>query len=152
MAKAKDAALRLLAVRARSRAELERRLSQRGFAEEVVAAALDRLAEAGVVDDAAFAAAYAEGRAARGADALVIAAELRDRGVAPDLAEQATEAAVPADGQAERCRQVAAARLAHLEGLAPEVRFRRLAGYLERRGYPAEVIRTVLADLVPRQD
>jgi regulatory protein len=77
VAEAKDAALRLLAVRARSRGELERRLAQRGFGEAVVAAALDRLAEAGLVDDAAFAAAYAESRAARGADARVIASELR---------------------------------------------------------------------------
>jgi regulatory protein len=152
VAKAKDAALRLLAARARSRGELERRLAQRGFGDEVVAAALDRLADAGLVDDAAFAAAYAEGRAARGVDARVIASELRDRGVAPELAGRATEAAVPPEEQAERCRRVATARLAHLHGLPPEVRLRRLAGYLERRGYPAEVIGPVLADLIPRRD
>ena len=152
LAKAKDAALRLLAVRARSRGELEWRLARRGFGDEVVAAALDRLADAGLVDDAAFAAAYAEGRAARGVDARVIASELRDRGVAPELAGRATEAAAPPEAQAERCRQVATARLAQLDGLAPEVRLRRLAGYLERRGYPAEVIAPVLADLIPRRD
>ena len=152
MANAKDAALGLLAVRARSRGELERRLARRGFGEEVVAAALDRLAETGLVDDAAFAAAYAESRAARGADARVIAIELHDRGVAPELAGRATEAAVPAEEQAERCRQVAVARLARLEGLAPEVQFRRLAGFLERRGYPAAVISAVLSDLIPRRD
>jgi regulatory protein len=82
----------------------------------------------------------------------VIATELHDRGVAPDVAGRATEAAVPAEEQAERCRQVAVARLARLEGLAPEVQFRRLAGYLERRGYPAEVISAVLSDLIPRRD
>ena len=152
MAKAKEAALHLLAVRARSRGELERRLAQQGFGEAVVAAALDRLAEAGLVDDAAFAAAYAESRAARGADARVIASELRDRGVAPGLAERVTDAVVPPEEQAERCRQVAVARLARLGDLAPEVRFRRLAGYLERRGYPAEVISTVLGDLFARRD
>ena len=152
VAKAKDAALRLLAVRARSRGELERRLAQRGFGEQVVAAALDRLSEAGLVDDAAFAAAYAESRAARGLDARVIATELRDRGVATELAGRATDVAVPAEQRAERCRQVAVARLARLEGLAPEVQFRRLAGYLERRGYPAEVISTVLGDLIPGRD
>ncbi|HEX6674099.1 MAG TPA: regulatory protein RecX [Actinomycetes bacterium] len=152
MAKAKDAALRLLEVRARSRGELEQRLARRGFDEEVVAAALDRLADAGLVDDAAFAVAYAESRSARGADARVIASELRDRGVASGLAEQVTDAVVPAEEQAERCRQVAVARLARLQDLAPEVRFRRLAGYLERRGYPAEVIATVLSDLFARRD
>jgi regulatory protein len=150
--KAKDAALRLLAVRARSRRELERRLERRGFAERDIAAALDRLSEAGLVDDAAFAAAYAESRAGRGADSRVIAAELRERGVAPKLAERAAEAAVPVDERAERCLEVASARLARMEGLAPEVRFRRLAAYLDRRGYPPDLIDSVLAELVPRRD
>jgi regulatory protein len=150
--KAKDAALRLLAVRARSRRELERRLERRGFAERDITAALDRLSEAGLVDDAAFAAAYAESRAGRGADSRVIAAELRERGVAPKLAERAAEAAVPVDERAERCLEVAAARLARMDGLAPEVRFRRLAAYLDRRGYPPDLIDSVLAELVPRRD
>jgi regulatory protein len=152
VSKAKEAALRLLTVRARSRKELERRLARRGFAERDIAAALDRLSEAGLVDDAAFAAAYAEHRSERGADSRLIAAELRERGVAPRLAERAAEAAVPLDERAERCHEVAAARLARMEGLAPEVRFRRLAAYLDRRGYPPDLIDAVLTDLVPRRD
>jgi SOS response regulatory protein OraA/RecX len=86
------------------------------------------------------------------AELMGIFRELRDRGVAPELAGRATQAAVPPEEQAERCRRVATARLAHLHGLRPEVRLRRLAGYLERRGYPAEVIGPVLADLIPRRD
>jgi regulatory protein len=152
VSKAKEAALRLLTVRARSRSELERRLERRGFAARDIAAALDRLSEAGLVDDAAFAAAYAQGRGGRGADSRVIAAELRDRGVAKELAERAAEAAVPVDERAERCLEVAAARLARMEGLAPEVRFRRLAAYLDRRGYPPDLIDSVLDELVPRRD
>ena len=150
--KVKEAALRLLTVRARSRRELERRLERRGFAARDIAAALDRLSEAGLVDDAAFAAAYAQSRGRRGADSRVIAAELRDRGVDPKLAERAAEAAVPVDERAERCLEVAAARLARMEGLAPDVRFRRLAAYLDRRGYPPDLIDSVLAELVPRRD
>jgi len=148
VAGAHEAALRLLAVRARSRAELERRLGQRGLPQEAVAAALDRLAAVGLVDDAAFARAYAESRAGRGADAAVIARDLRGRGVDPDLAARASDAAVPAEEQAERCRQVAEARLARMEGLRPEVQFRRLAGYLDRRGYPTGLIGAVVSDLV----
>jgi regulatory protein len=152
VAKAKEAALRLLTVRARSRRELERRLERHGFAERDIAAALDRLSEAGLVDDAAFAAAYAESRGGRGADSRVIAAELRDRGVAAELAERAAEAAAPVDERAERCLEVAAARLTRMEGLAPAVRFRRLAAYLDRRGYPPDLIDAVLTELVPRRD
>jgi len=147
-AAAREAALRLLTVRARSRAELERRLGQRGLPEDAAAAALNRLEAVGLVDDTEFAKAYAESRAGRGVDPSLIARELRGRGVDPDLAARATGAAVPADEQAERCRQVAEARLARMEGLRPDVQFRRLAGYLDRRGYPAGLIDTVVTSLV----
>jgi regulatory protein len=148
VAAARDAALRLLTVRARGRAELERRLGDRGLPQEAVASALDRLEAVGLVDDAAFASAYAESRAGRGVDAGAITRELRGRGVDPQLAAQAAGTAAPPDEQAERCRQVAAAKLARMDGLSPDVQFRRLAAYLDRRGYPAELIEHVVRELV----
>jgi regulatory protein len=143
------AALRLLTARARSRAELEWRLLERGFTAPAVAETLDRLERVGLVDDRALAEAVAGGRADRGLDAPAIAAELRDRGVDPALAEAAAQSAVPADARADRCRQVAEARLVQLEGLPPATQLRRLAAYLARRGYPADLAESVARDLVP---
>jgi regulatory protein len=142
------AALRLLTARARTRAELARRLAERGFDEAAVTVALERLARVGLVDDAALAAAVAESRAGQGLDVPAIALELRDRGVDPAVALAAAEAAVPAAARAERCRRVAEARLAQLVGLDPEVKLRRLAGYLARRGYPAEIAEPIAGKLV----
>jgi regulatory protein len=142
------AALRMLTTRARTRAELERRLGERGFAAAAVAETLDRLERVGLVDDQALADTVAEGRAERGLDAPAIAAELRDRGVDPTLADQAAQAAVPAEDRVERCRQVAEARLAQLGGLPPATQLRRLAAYLARRGYPADLAESVAWDLV----
>ena len=62
------AALRLLTTRSRTRAELRRRLQERGYAAAAVAEAMVRLERVGLVDDAALAADVAEGRAARGLD------------------------------------------------------------------------------------
>jgi SOS response regulatory protein OraA/RecX len=143
------AALRLLTARARTRAELRQRLEERGFEAAAVAETLERLERVGLVDDAALAAAVAEGRAERGLDAPAIAAELRDRGVDPVLAERAAQAAVPAEDRADRCRQVAQARLAQLAGLPAPTQLRRLAAYLARRGYPPDLAETVARDLVP---
>jgi regulatory protein len=142
------AALRLLTTRARTRAELQRRLEERGFAAAAVAEALARLERVGLVDDAALAADVAEGRAARGLDAAAIALELRDRGVDPAVAERAARAAVPDELRADRCREVAEARLAQLGGLPPAAQLRRLAAYLARRGYPAELAEAVSRELV----
>jgi regulatory protein len=142
------AALRWLAVRARTRAELRQRLEERGFEAAAVAETLERLERVGLVDDAALAGAVAEGRAERGLDAPAIAAELRDRGVDPALAERAAQAAVPAEDRADRCRQVARARLAQLDGLPTTTQLRRLAAYLARRGYPPELSESVARELV----
>jgi regulatory protein len=142
------AALRLLTSRARTRAELRQRLEKRGFEPAAVAETLDRLERVGLVDDAALAEAVAQGRAERGLDAPAIATELRDRGVDPAVAERAAQAAVPAEDRADRCRQVAQARLAQLHGLPPATQLRRLAAYLTRRGYPPELAESVARDLV----
>ena len=142
------AALRLLTTRARTRAELARRLEERGFAAAAVAEAVARLERVGLVDDAALSADVAESRAARGHDAPAIALELRDRGVDPAVAERAAQAAIPGDLRAERCRQVAEARLAQLGDLPPAARLRRLAAYLARRGYPPDLAEAVSRELV----
>jgi len=142
------AALRLLTTRARTRAELARRLEERGFAAAAVAEAVARLERVGLVDDAVLSADVAESRAARGLDAPAIALELRDRGVDPAVAERAAQAAVPDELRAERCRQVAESRLAQLGDLPPAARLRRLATYLARRGYPAELAEAVSRELV----
>jgi regulatory protein len=136
------AALRLLTTRARTRAELRQRLEDRGFEAAAVAETLDRLERVGLVDDAALAATVAEGRAEHGLDAPAIAAELRDRGVDPAVAEGAAQAAVPAEDRADRCRQVAQARMAQLAGLPAPTQLRRLASYLARRGYPTSPSRS----------
>jgi regulatory protein len=143
------AALRLLTTRARTRVELRRRLEDRGFEPAAVAETLDRLERVGLVDDAALAETVAEGRAERGMDAPAIAAELRDRGVDPAVAEQAAQAAVPAEVRADRCREVAEARLTQLAGLPAPTQLRRLATYLARRGYPPDLAESVARDLVP---
>jgi regulatory protein len=142
------AALRLLTTRDRTRAELRHRLEERGFGDAAVAETLERLERVGLVDDAALAETVAEGRAERGMDAPAIAAELRDRGVDPAVAELAAQAAVPAEDRADRCRQVAQARLAQLDGQPPTTQLRRLAGYLTRRGYPPDLAESVARDLV----
>lgn len=137
-AEAKTAAVRLLAGRARTRADLERRLRSRELAAEAVTQALDDLARAGYVDDVAYARERIEqvlrdGK--RGAAALIdrlvgdgLPAELAERVVAERLADE--DARVWA-------LEAARERLPRLRGLERETARRRLFGYLQRRGFDA---------------
>jgi hypothetical protein len=71
-----ERALGLLAVRQRSRRELERRLVQAGFEPDAVEVELARLDQVGLIDDAAFAAAVVESRmGARGESRRAVGVE-----------------------------------------------------------------------------
>jgi regulatory protein len=136
---AKDRALRLLAVRWRSRQELRRRLAQAGFDAEEIQKALEDLEGAGLVEDHRFARELVRDQAGRrlSGDRAIMTA-LRQKGVAPEVAEAALEGAGEESTRARALAERRAPRLAHLP---PEVAFRRLFGLLTRRGYPAEVAR-----------
>ena len=136
-----ERALGLLAVRQRSRRELERRLVQAGFEPEAVEEELRRLEEVGLIDDRAFARAVVESRVGRRGEARrAVAGRLALAGVDRDTAVQALRE-VPGDEE-EAAERLARARAGRLVRLEPTVAFQRLSGYLARRGYPPQIART----------
>lgn len=129
-----DRALRLLAVRDRSRREIELRLLRAGFEAAEVDGTLERLASAGLVDDERFARALAEHQlSVRRNGARAALGALLSRGVARDLAEQAIDGVSGDD--ASRVDELARSRARRLGGLDPAVAARRLRAFLMRRGY-----------------
>ncbi|WP_163551471.1 recombination regulator RecX [Candidatus Frankia alpina] len=136
---AREICLRQLATRARSRAELATTLRRRGVADDVAATVLDRLAAVGLVDDAAFAAAFvSSARSQRGLGRQALAAELRRRGVQPAMVEAAT-AVVAAQDEEATARDLVRRRLRSMDRLPEQARARRLLAMLMRRGYPPEL-------------
>lgn len=136
-----ERALGLLAVRARSRRELERRLLQAAFPADEVDAELGRLERVGLIDDAAFArqlAQHAFGPGAKGRRA--VASALFAKGVDPDVAASTLEELGGDEDQ--RALDLASARATRLIGVDPEKAFQRLSGLLMRRGYAPEVARS----------
>ena len=110
---------------------------RRGVPEETVDAILDRLTDAGLIDDAAFAKAWVESRHyARGLSRRSLSAELRRRGVDGDDITEAVEALDP-EQEIETARQLVARKIAASRGQPAEVRARRVAGMLARKGYAA---------------
>jgi regulatory protein len=139
-----DRALRLLAVRPRSRREMESRLRSAGFDAEMVAEELVRLQEVGLLDDERFAQEFAEqalGRRLSGRRA--VASSLAAKGVSRSLIERALQD-VEGDEDA-RAAELARSRASRLRGLAPEVAYRRLVSFLARRGYEGSVARRAAA-------
>lgn len=132
---AKDRALGLLGYRARSRAELSRRLLRAGYEHEEISSALDDLEAVGLVDDEQFARELAAHELkGRGSGRRLAITALRRAGVDQELAERIVEESAPA-GEEARAEDLARARLPRLRGLDDATSHRRLVSYLLRRGY-----------------
>jgi SOS response regulatory protein OraA/RecX len=128
-----SAALGTLRHRDHSTSSLDRRLERRGVAEAERRHALETLVRAGVVNDARFAEARAEGLAAKGAGDLLVADDLRRHGVASELIERALASLDP---EPARARAVVERR-----GAGPKT-WRFLAG----KGFSADTIEGLVAD------
>jgi len=128
-------------MRAYSTHDLEQRLRQRGYAVAEIAAVVARLTAARYLDDAEYARAWARSRARRlSLGPARLARELRAQGVgAAHVAGALAEAAAETDPRA-LAEAAAARRLKSLQGVPAAAARRRLAAYLERRGFAAPVI------------
>ena len=128
---AKKRALWLLDKRDYSRAELLKKLTEKGYAEETAAAAVDRLAELGFVDDARYAPIVVRHYAAKGYGARRVQAELQRRGIPKELWDAAMEE-MPA--QDESVDKLLRSRMRGAES-KDRAALKRAADALLRRGY-----------------
>lgn len=148
-AAAREICLRLLTDRARTRQELAQALRRRGVPEDAAAAVLGRFDEVGLIDDAAFAEQWVRSRhAMRGLGRRALAVELRRKGVADELAEEAL-GTIDRASEERRARELVDRELRSARAGTPEQRAalgRRLVGMLARRGYSAGLAYTVVRE------
>lgn len=140
--------LRLLTVRARTRAELSGHLTKRGYPGEVVISVLQRLEAVGLVDDEDFTEQWVRSRQANaGKGKRALAAELRTKGVSDELIAAAL-GGIDAGAERVRAEQLVESRLRREAlGDGDEVKvMRRLVGMLARRGYGHSMAVGVVTD------
>ena len=130
----------------RTRAQLADDLRSRDVPDDVADRVLDRFGDVGLVDDQAFAHAWVRTRhAGRGLARRALTSELRHRGVDDETVAEAVEAVGP-DEERAAATALVAKRLAATRGLPAEVRTRRLAGMLARKGYSGGLAIAVVRD------
>jgi regulatory protein len=136
-AELKARALRHLARREHSRAELARKLASHAESPEALDQLLDALAAGKQLSDER----YAEARAhqlARKYGAARIRADLKSKGVAPDIA-----ARFSSDGELERARAILARKYRTSASTREEVA--RRTRFLQSRGFSHDTIRRLLS-------
>jgi regulatory protein len=131
-----ERALEALAHRERTTAELGAWLAERGYERADVEAALERLIEAGAIDDERFAARFAEDkRELRGWGPERIRTALSGRGLDPAT----IDAALAADGQESQLGRALQLLEGRSEAPVDERSRARALAFLARRGYDSEL-------------
>jgi len=131
-----------LARRDRSEREIREKLRHWDADSEEIEDVLAKLTDRGLVDDRAFAqklASWHERHDPVGPARLKM--KLQQRGVSADLAAEAAESLRDLEKQRRLAMGLVRKRLPSLLSLGPEVRVRRLSGYLARRGFAESLIR-----------
>ena len=145
-----DRALNVLAFRARSSSELARSLVKKGEERSDVEWAIGRLQEQGLLDDAAFARSFARSKVVGGKQSRRrVQQDLARKGVPRTLADEAITAVFEDEAVDQRAivEEAARKKLRSLTGIEPAVQRRRLYGFLARRGYDLDDIRSVLQSI-----
>jgi regulatory protein len=134
-------ATRYLSVRPRSRAELCERLERRGFDSDTRAEVVGKLQIQGLLDDTSFARLWTDSReASRPRSRWLTRLELQKKGVPGDVIDEAVSTI---DDEASAYR-AALTRVRTLRHAGREEFYRRMSGYLQRRGFAYDVVhRTV---------
>jgi len=145
-------ALRRLARRDHSVADLRRALVDRGHPEEEVEATLERLRRERYLDDRGFAERFARSRLAHAAIGRSrIRQGLRQRGVEREDSEAGIAAALTEVDEGKVLERLARRYWRHHVRVEPERRLPRLWAFLLRRGFAPGLVRERLSALWPRR-
>jgi len=139
---ARRKAMDLLARREHAREELERKLAAAGFAAELAADAVEKLAQEGLQSDRRFVESFVQSRIRQGKGPVRIHADLGQRGIAAGLVDEILQQA--GEDWYALAREVRAKKF----GPSPPVEFRdkaRQMRFLQYRGFEPDQIQAAVS-------
>lgn len=145
---AKQYAFRLLGYRQRSHSEIAERLKKKGVKAGIISDVIKTLERTGCLDDGRFARDFIEARmSARPAGRKYFKAELLKKRVSEETAEKVLDDMLPPEKEYEAAYNAGLKVFSRHAGLDEEIRFKKVYGYLIRRGFPGETAGEVLNKL-----
>jgi len=140
--RAYESALTFLEHRPRSKSEVMQRLRKHGYPEPAIEAALERLEQAGFVDDVAFAEYWVRNREQfRPRSRFALRQELRQKGVESEV----IEAVLQDLNESESAYRAAMQRAATWSRLDEAAAARKCSSFLQRQGFGYAIIQEVWA-------
>ncbi|MZQ76257.1 MAG: hypothetical protein GT589_08935 [Peptoclostridium sp.] len=152
-AKAMDSALRLLSYRMRSEKELADSLRRKGYGEGLVEDIMKELRKRGYVDDQGFARMYAQsllGSKKEGSRAVKM--KLSQKGISREVTQSIVEELTSDEKEYEAALELARKKLrGSYKNDEPDAIYRKLGGFLSRKGYPFEIVMKVLRKVTKKE-
>lgn len=139
LGKALERAMRLLAVRARSRRELSDRLARMGYSHDTIDLVEQRMVDLGLIDDAEFALERVRHLLSKGVSSRSARFDLQKCGLPADAIEVAIAEFESGDTEQDRARALALQRASSCKNMPTDRAFQRVSRYLYSKGYGSEV-------------
>lgn len=149
---ARNTVLRSLSMAPRSRHQLQTTLERKGTDPDIIIEVLDRMTEVGLIDDRAFASMLVRARRSeKGLARRALRQELRTKGIDDFLVDEVLSE-ITDDQEFDRATALVEKKLRSMHALSDEVKIRRLAGLLARKGYSSSVTYSIVKTMVSQQD
>ncbi len=145
--KAISQAINLLSYRQRTEKEISDRLRRKEFGQVAIDNALDYCRENNYLNDRAFAEAFVNDKlnlSKLGVERIRY--ELMLKGISKDIIERVL--ILDKDDQYDLAKEVAEKKLKSYANDDDKAKYRKLSSFLQRRGYPYEIIKKVLGDIL----
>ncbi|MCL6632744.1 MAG: recombination regulator RecX [Alicyclobacillus herbarius] len=149
-AAAYEVALRYLK-RSHTEAEVRQYLRQKGYNQAAVDSALKRLKTVGAIDDEAYVARFVEVKAHR-MSRREMSWRLRQKGIQSRELTPYVDADRVRQAEQDACQELARRYWRRIKDSDAQVRVRKLAAYLNRRGFPVDVSRIAIRAILAEAD
>ncbi len=143
----KAAALRFLKVRPRSIAELKEKLMAKGFSASEIESTINDLVASGLLDDRVFTKSWINYRLARPFGFRRIIQELKDKGIDPEIIEQALAEIKDNYSPENVALELARRRWERIPAIDLQKKKKKISDFLLRRGFEEGVVIRVLKKL-----
>jgi len=145
--KAKEKALRLLALRARSEQEMVSKLRDAGYDESLIGSVVGDLRRVNLLNDEEFARSYAKSRLTnRPVGERALQVELRRKGIAEATIEKVLGEAYGEKSPRQLVQELIEKRKPRYRNLDEKAAKKKLADFLLRRGFDWEIVSDVLGE------
>jgi len=150
--RAKSVALRFLSYKDRSEFEVRQRLGQKEFTKSIIQETVAWLVQLGYLNDERFALAWSRSRiSAKKFGEYRLRKELSAKGLATQIIEQTLRIVYSEIKEWDLAQACARKKLYLLNGIDPKSKSRRLAQFLQRKGFAPDTVFKTVKKLVPNK-